>query len=169
MITINRHPLVVGVADSDAPEWGRHVLAEGRNAAFMDTSYLRALLDPADAKHEVAELSFKTLDASLYTSALVVAEAVRHFAKAKQVGQQWRWDRTRELKSLVIEQRRILVCSPPESVVRDALVELVQMQEAIIRLDLCDCLSMMLLDRLEHRRVLGFDDHFRAVGAQLEP
>lgn len=141
----------------------------GRNAAFVDTGYIRALLDERDERHATVRRFHEGLSASLYTSALVVAEAVRQFAKADQVSQDWRWARVESLTAIFARDYGITVCAPPDNVIGAALDELTEMQRFLVRLDLCDLVSMLVLDLLSHRRVLGFDDHFRSIGASLEP
>lgn len=131
--------------------------------------YIRALLDDRDDRHAAVARYHTGLRASLYTSALVVAEAARQFAKADQVPQDWRWTHVTDLASIISTSRRITVCAPPDEEIVEALAELTEMQKMLVRLDLCDLVSMRVLDALSHRRVLGFDDHFRSVGASLEP
>lgn len=135
----------------------------------IDTGYLRALIDDSDDLHPTVAEHWRLTRAIFYTTPLVVAEAVRQVAKHGGADQQWRWARVDETKVLVSDDRVILVCAPTEEVVRSAMTQLAAMQRELVRLDLCDCLSMVILDTLKHRRVLGFDNHFRSVGAALEP
>lgn len=169
MIVLGDHPLSIGVRREQAPGWLQPLIDAGRDAAFVDTGYLRALIDEGDAHHSVVSAHWRSTKAIFYTSPLVIAEAIRQLAKHGGVDQQWRWDKVSQTKALFIDDRMILVCAPPDEVVRLALVELVNMQRILLRLDLCDSLSMVILDAVQHRRVLGFDDHFRSVGAALEP
>jgi predicted nucleic acid-binding protein len=169
LIALGDHPLSLGVRRDEAPEWLWPLIDAGRDAAYVDTGYLRALVDDGDGHHAVVADHWRSTKAIFYTSPLVVAEAVRQVAKHGGVNQQWRWDRVNDTKVLFVDDRMILVCAPPDEVVRLALVELVNMQQILVRLDLCDSLSMVILNVLRHRRVLGFDDHFRSVGAALEP
>ena len=169
VIDVGAYALVLDVRASDVPAWLLPVVEGGRDAAFVDTGYIRALLDERDARHGVVRQFHEGLSASLYTSALVVAEAARQLAKAGRVDQAWRWDRVDALASIFVHQRRITICAPPDDVVAAGLRRLSEMQRVITGLDLCDLMSMVVLDMLNHRRVLGFDNHFRTIGASLEP
>jgi predicted nucleic acid-binding protein len=172
MIYIGDYPMNVGVATADAPAWSTHVLQAGRDAAFVDTGYLVALLNPHDQQHRVAREHWETTKAIFYTSSLVVSEIVRQMAKANgpTIDQNWRWDKVSAVNAMFVADRRVTLCSPPRALVLEALTELIAMQRELeSRLDLCDSVSMMILDQLRHRRVCGFDNHFRAVGASLEP
>ena len=161
---------MLGVGLEEAPEWLRPLLEAGRDAAYVDTWYLRALLDDYDDYHAVVDAHWEVTTANFYTSPLVVAEAVRHLAKhGGGVSHQWRWDRVNRTKTMIVDDRVILICAVPTQVFEHALVELVDMQQSLPKLDLCDSLSMVILNALQHRRVLGSDDHFRVVGAALEP
>jgi predicted nucleic acid-binding protein len=165
LIDVGKYGLVLEVSTEQVPPWLRPVIDAGRDAAFVDTSYLRALLDERDDRHGAVTAFHGGLSASLYTSALVVAEAARQFAKAKAVNQQWRWERVETLARILAVEQHMVICAPPDAAVRDALLALSDNQRLLGRLDLCDSLSMLVLDALRHRRVLGFDDHFRAIGA----
>lgn len=169
MIDVGSYSLVLDVAPTDVAPWLRPVVDAGRDAAFVDTGYIRALLDDRDERHAGVREFHEGLSANLYTSALVVAEAARQFAKAERADQQWRWERTSELAMILAVEQRMVICAPPEPVVRESFLLLREMQHTLVRLDLCDSLSLIVLDTLNHRRVLGFDNHFRAVGASLEP
>jgi predicted nucleic acid-binding protein len=144
-------------------------LEAGRDAAYVDTGYLRALLDPREELHPAVEDHWRVTNAVFYTSSLVAAEIVRQLAKASYVDQPWRWNKVASVKTMVVDAREILVCCPPTEVIHDALTALDEMQRALVRLDLCDSVSMVILDRLRHRRVCGFDEHFASIGALLEP
>lgn len=169
MINVGSYGLVLQVSANEVAPWLRPVIEAGRDAAFVDTSYIHALLDERDDRHAEVRRFHDGLSASLYTSALVVAESARQFAKGKSVEQSWRWQRVEELSALLSADQRMTICAPPEPVVRDALATLQEMQRIVGRLDLCDSLSMVVLNSLRHRRVLSFDDHFRSIGASLEP
>jgi predicted nucleic acid-binding protein len=169
MIDVGRYSLVLDVEAARVAPWLRPVLEAGRDAAFVDTGYLRALLDERDDRHGAVGAFHMGLSASLYTSSLVVTEAARQFAKASNVSQAWCWGRVEQLADVLSYERGITICSPPTEVIHDALGRLKPMQRVLGGLDLCDLVSMLVLDGLSHRRVLGFDNHFRAVGAALEP
>jgi len=169
MIDISGYGLVLAVSPVDVPPWLRPVVEAGRDAAFVDTGYIRALLDERDDRNAPVRAFHEGLSASLYTSALVVAEAARQFAKADRVGQDWRWERIDALADLLATEQQMVICAPPEDVVHKALATLRTMQRILLRLDLSNLVSLLVLEALRHRRVLGFDNHFRAVGASLEP
>jgi predicted nucleic acid-binding protein len=159
----------VGVELAQAPEWTKHVIDAGRDAAFVDTGYLRALLDDSDESHDVVRDHWQSARAVFYTSSLVLSETVRWVAKTGTRDQFWSRNTVTQAKALVVDDQLLLVCAPPRDIVHTAMNELVEMQENLPRLDLCDTLSMVILKLLEHRRVLSFDNHFRAIGATLEP
>lgn len=169
MISIGSYPLLLGVERPCAPRWAIPIIDAGRDAAYVDTGYLKALFDDADQYHTVARAHWQTTKAVLYTSSLVLGEVYRQFAKTGRRDQTWRWTCVRTVTQFVMVDRRILVCCPPHDVLERAIKELGEMQESLVRLDLCDSLSMVILDTMRHRRVLSFDDHFRSVGASLEP
>jgi predicted nucleic acid-binding protein len=170
LIALGDHPLTLGVTRDETPDWLVGLVDAGRDAAYVDTWYLRALLDDYDDHHAVVAAHWEATTANFYTSPLVIAEAVRQVAKhGEGVTQQWRWERVTQTKVMIVDDRSILICAPPEEALKLAFVELVEMQQSLPRLDLCDSLSMVILNALQHRRVLGSDDHFRYVGAALEP
>jgi predicted nucleic acid-binding protein len=170
LIDIGGHSLLIGVPRAEVPDWALAVLEQGRrDAAYVDTGYLRALVDPRDSHHAVVREHWRVNKTVAYTSSLVASEATRQLAKAKGVDQHWRWDKVESVKRLMIDDRSVIVCSPPRDVVLQAMAVLVELQRSLIRLGLCDCVTLLMLDVLRHRRVLGFDDHLNAVGASLEP
>lgn len=170
MIDVSDYSMQLGISWDEAPEWaGRLVELNRRDAAFVDTGYIRALLDTEDGNHVAAKQHWSQTKVLPYTSELVAAEAVRQLAKKKRVDQGWRWQRVEEIKSIVVDDERIVVCSPPREVIDDAFRNLLAWHRALHRLDLCDALTMVVLDAMRHRRVFGFDAHLRSMGAALEP
>jgi predicted nucleic acid-binding protein len=171
MIDLSGYPLVIGTVATSAPPWLARIVRAGKDAAYVDTGYLRALVDNHDASHSSIIAHFASSKAILYTSPLVVAEAARHLAKSKRIAvtQQWRWDRIHHVHDLVIANKRILVCAPEYSVVEEAVTALDASQRSVRGLDLCDALSIVILNHAQHRRVFGFDRDLTAFGAQLEP
>jgi predicted nucleic acid-binding protein len=164
------YSLTLGLARDRAPSWLVPLLEAGRDAAYVDTWYLRALLDEYDDYHGIVAEHWRQTTANFYTSPLVAAEAVRQVAKhGGGVTPHWRWGRVAYAKTIFVDDRLILVCAPPKEVFDHAFAELVDMQQGLPRLDLCDALSIVILNAAQHRRVLSSDDHFRSVGAQLEP
>lgn len=160
---------MLGVSSNDVAPWLRPVVDAGRDAAFVDTGYIRALLDERDDRNPLVRDFHEGLSASLYTSVLVVAEAARQFAKARGATQDWRWARVDELVAMLVTEHRMIICAPPKELVERGLASLRDMQRTLVRLDLADLVSVLVLDELRHRRVLGFDDHLRAMGASLDP
>ena len=170
MINIGRHPLTIGVPSSQVPSWSYELFTSGRrDAAFVDTGYLRALLDERDQYHSIAAEYFSSVDSIFYTSGFVLSEATRQMAKARRVAQGWRWERVERIKELTLDSGTVLVVTPPQDIVSRALSLLVDWQKVIVRLDLCDVISILALDVLEHRRVVGFDSDFAVLGATMEP
>jgi predicted nucleic acid-binding protein len=170
LINVGRHPLTLGLAFADAPSWASPVIDFGRrDAAFVDTGFIVALLRPADGLHELAKAHWENNSSLAYTTPLVAAEVVRQLAKSSSVTQPWRVERVSEVRRMIVDRNEIIVCETTRGLVHAALRELDEMQRTIDRLDLCDCLSMIVLDSLRHRRVFGFDSDFQIVGATLEP
>jgi len=77
MIDVGGHALVLDVAAADVEPWLQPVVEAGRDAAFVDTGYIHALLNDRDQRHGEVRNFHEGLSARLYTSALVVAEAAR--------------------------------------------------------------------------------------------
>lgn len=170
MIDVGHHPLTLGVGFAQAPSWATALVDLGRrDAAFVDTGFLVALLHSNDGLHELANEHWENNTFLTYTTPLVIAEVVRQLAKARAVPQPWRLERVSNVRRMIVDRKEIVVCDTPRELINAALRELDEMQKTIDRLDLCDCLSMMVLDSLMHRRVFGFDSDFQIVGATLEP
>lgn len=166
MIDVGAYSLTIGRTES-FPEWLQPVYGR-RDAAYVDTGFLRALLVPDDQYHELAALHWSSSKLFAYTSPLVVAEVARQFSKSQEARDRV-LQRAQEISRLCIADKEIAICAPPQDVVERALSVWVEHQLIVDRLDLCDALSFVILDTLKHRRVLGFDHHFNTIGASLEP
>lgn len=171
MIYLGNYNLLIGRPFNEVGEWFKPVLEKGRGAAFVDTCFLRALIYARDPLHDVSAQAFERAErqnTNCYTTALVLAEAVRQIVK--NGGGAVRESSLDKCTELVLDGGRVMVCSPPRDVVLDCYSELLRARKNVgPALDLCDLLSVTVLDHAHHRRVFGFDRHFSAFGAQLEP
>jgi hypothetical protein len=70
---------------------------------------------------------------------------------------------------LVVGGGRIVICNPPREFVLQCYQSLLEARLIDSKIDLCDILSMTVLDYARHKRVFGFDRHFSSHGATLEP
>jgi predicted nucleic acid-binding protein len=170
VIDIGGHPLAIGIPFDQAPLWADAIVGVGRrDAALVDTGYLRALLDPSDGYHEIASEHWNSSSLAPYTTPLVLGETVRQMAKYGGASQPWRIERVSEVRRIVVDRAEIIICGTTKELIHQALRAVDEMQHIIDKLDFCDCLSMTVLDALQHRRVLGFDSDFSTIGASLEP
>lgn len=170
MLDLNRHNLLIGRPLQDTADWFQPVIDRGRGAVFMDTGFLRALLIESDQYASEARRHFaNSTGSNFYTTDLVLAEAVRQFVKGSAATFASRKHRVAEIRRLVLDGASIWLCSPPREFVLRAFERMTELHETLPDLDLTDCLSLSVLDYAEHRRVFGFDDHFRSFGAALEP
>lgn len=137
---------------------------------FVDTGFIKALIDHADAYSAAARRHFSSSRGiTYYTTNLVLAEVARQIAKDKGSDFPTRSTWFGRCTELLISTETIYVCSPPRDVVLEAYALLTSARESIPKLDLCDALSVVVLDYAKHRRVFGFDSHFTSFGANLEP
>jgi predicted nucleic acid-binding protein len=167
MIDLSPYPLTIGTTSGEP--WMQPVLDRGRGAAFVDTGFIRALMDGNDRYHARAESHFKRATVNCYTTSLVLAEAIRQVAKSDGLNYRMRTQWFDFCKSALIDTERIYVCVPPRIVLMEAFRELESMRPSLPDLDLCDTLSIAVLNHASHKRVFGFDSHFTTFGAQLEP
>jgi predicted nucleic acid-binding protein len=169
MIDLGAYDLLVGV-EKPWPLWAEPLdQANRRDAAFVDTSYLAALLNPEDERHGVVTRHARSTRVLRYTTSFVVCETVRQIVKGGYARLNVRQARVSECKRVTLDDGDILICSPSREMVAAGYSALQEMQMTFTKLDLCDAISFVTLDALRHRRVLGFDHHFRSAGAQLEP
>jgi len=175
MIDLSLYNLTLGRTLEGAAEWFRPVLDRGRGAALIDTGFLRAMIDENDQYAFDARKYYDDSAPSthFYTTSLVLAETVRQIAKGKPRGghvdyamrQRW-FDQCSEI---LIDRTYVFVCHPPRELLISAYQELRATRQIMPSLDLCDALSVSVLDYAQHRRVFGFDGHFNTFGAQVEP
>jgi predicted nucleic acid-binding protein len=168
MLDLTRHSPRIERSLDDADEWFRPVIDNGRGAAFVDTSFLIALISADDQFHDAAERLFDNSTARYYTTAMVVAEAVRQIVKGANRAREGLLERCTEF---VLRNALVVVCSPPREFVLQSYREFIEIRGSIdVKLDFGDYISMAVLDYARHRRVFGFDRrHFTALGALLEP
>ncbi len=170
MLDLNDYGLVIGRPSDSTADWFEPVLSRGRGAVFLDTGFLRALLiDDDQYVNEAREHFAKSKQQNFYTTDLVLAEIVRQSAKDSSADYPTRRRRVSECGRLILGDAFVWICSPPRDFVLHAFETLIEARETREDLDLTDCLSLAVLDYAEHRRVFGFDDHFRIFGAALEP
>ena len=168
MFNLANHPLKIGTGNPG--DWFKPVLDRGRGAAFVDTGFIRALIDERDKYHTRAIRHFEqALDTNYYTTSLVLAEAIRQVAKTDRINYSMRAQWFDSCTKMMITTSRVYVCVPSREVLMEAYSELAVMRQSIPDLDLCDALSMSVLNHAEHKRVFGFDGHFSTFGASLEP
>lgn len=154
---------------SAVDSWFQPVVHRGRDAAFLDTGFLRALVDPTDSHHGIAQMHFSESSGNFYTTNLVLAELVRQIVKHRQADYVTRQNMYQQCYDLLGAGNIVCVCSPPKAVLEDAYSQLGSLRPTNSSLDLCDALSMVVLNYACHNRILGFDSHFRIVGGRLEP
>jgi predicted nucleic acid-binding protein len=168
---LSTYSLGIDRAYEGVQDWFRPVLDRGRGAAFVDTGFLKAIINDKDPLAPPAKRHYEESVAgtNFYTTSLVLAEAVRQVAKQKGIDfptQQRQFERCSEL---LIDRAHVFVCHPPREVLMSAYEALRETRQTEPTLDLSDALSIAVLDYARHRRVFGFDGHFRTFGAQLEP
>lgn len=161
-------PIIRAPADSE--DWFQPVINRGRGAAFIDTGFLRGLLDETDQYHTISKLHFDEIKGtSLYTTSFVLLEVTRQISKNKQISR----DKSREMldyaANLMVEDQVILVCVPSRRIIDLSLNRLCELRRTVNKLDLCDVTSITVLEYAQHARVLGYDQHLSYFGAQLEP
>jgi predicted nucleic acid-binding protein len=170
VVDLSPFDLVIGRSFETVAEWFEPVLQRGRQAAFVDTGFLRALIVDDDQFATEARPHFQAAQQTrFYTTNLVLAETVRQLAKDSASDYPTKSRRFGTCTELVIGAAPIWVCAPPRDVVLAAYTELLSLRIVVPDLDLTDCLSLAVLKYAEHRRVFGFDSHFRVFGAALEP
>ena len=169
MVDLSTYGLTIGRSVARAAAWFAPVLSRGRGAVFVDTGFLRALFDGADQYASLARTLFDETSANFYTTDLVLAEVVRQIAIKDGIDHPTRERWFNSCTDLLVDSGTILVCVPPADVLFKAYDELRVARNTDPRLDLCDLLSVTVLDYAQHRRVFGFDRHYGIFGAQLEP
>ena len=169
MLNLSDYPLNIGIAEKEAAEWFYPVLDRGRGAAFIDTGFLRGLFFDNDPYATTARSYFASASGNFYTTNLVLAETVRQISKAKGTDVPTKTVMFGKCTHLLVDTNTIYVCAPPRSLIMNAYRELKEIRQSIPALDLCDLLSIAVLEHAQHRRVFGFDSHFTTYGAQLEP
>lgn len=175
MIDLSTYNLTIGRDYEGSAEWFRPVLDRGRGAALVDTGFLRAIIDDNDQYSPSAKRHYRESLSStnFYTTSLILAETVRQIVKGKSRGRRLDHDTKQrwfsQCSEILVDRELIFVCYPPRELLIKAYQELRETRQILQSLDLCDALSISVLDYAEHRRVFGFDTHFGTFGAQLEP
>jgi predicted nucleic acid-binding protein len=169
MFDLTKYSVRVDLPYQQADDWFKPVLNRGRDAVFIDTSFLKGLIDYTDQYTTPARLHFASAKANFYTTNLVLAETVRQIAKTGGIDWVTKTRRFSRCDDLLIDTERVFVCTPPREVILEAYGELKEARSWSQSLDLCDILSVTVLNYAHHRRVFGFDNDFKQFGAMLEP
>lgn len=169
MYNLSKFNLTIGSGLNEVDDWFQPVWKRGRGAAFIDTGFIKALLDDKDQYATPARRFFASVKDNFYTTNLVLTEVVRQIAKDRGVDFPTRTAWFDKCSEIIINTEQILVCAPSRDVILDAYRELRTARLTQPTLDLCDIVSVAVLTHAQHRRVFGFDAHFRNFGAQLEP
>lgn len=170
MIDLSTYNPQIGCQEPNVPEWLRPVIFRGRGAAFVDTGFLKALIDQRDQYHDIAKAH---LDASVvtnfYSTSLVLNEVVRQIAKEKGIDYPTRNAWFGKCTELFFDHDSIYVCQPPRDIIIETYDQLSIDRDVLPDLDLCDALSINVLKYAKHNRVFGFDSHLTIFGASIEP
>lgn len=169
MVDLSSYNLTIGRPAKEVADWFRPVLDRGRGAAFVDTGFLKALIFEGDQYATPARSLFNRASGNFYTTSLVLAEVVRQITKDTGASHPTKTLMFSKCTELMIDTGTIFVCVPPRDVVLGAYQELRDARVFLPSLDLCDLLSITVLEHAQHRRVFGFDSHFSSFGASLEP
>jgi predicted nucleic acid-binding protein len=169
MFDLTKYSVRVAIPFQQTADWFMPVLNRGRDAVFVDTGFLKALIDHTDQYTTPARLHFAIAKANFYTTNLVLAETVRQIAKTKGIDWVTKTRRFGRCDDLLIDTGRIFVCAPPRELILEAYGELKEARLWSRSLDLCDILSVTVLNYANHRRVFSFDNDFKQFGAMLEP
>lgn len=169
MFDLSKYGVRIALPYQQVDDWFKPVFDRGRDAVFVDTGFLKALVDHTDQFSPVARLHFDSAKANFYTTNLVLAETVRQIAKESGVDWVTKTRRFGRCDELLIDSGRIFVCAPPREVILQAYDELKDARTWSQSLDLCDILSVTVLNYAHHGRVFSFDNDFRQFGAKLEP
>lgn len=170
MIDLSSFSTQIGRDLKEVDGWFRPVFDRGRSAVFVDTGFLRALILP-DQWSDLAQLQFAGAKrTNFYTTTFVFGELVRKIAKSKvrNAGQRHQW--FDECRSLLVEPGTIGLCSPPAELTKRAYKELLEAKSRPLGLDLCDAVTVKVMEYAQHRRIFSFDrKHLLAFGALVEP
>lgn len=129
------------------------------NSLFLDTSFIIALEDADDQNHDKAMLywrKFKKKPCKLVTTSYIFDETVTllkrrlGFVKASEVGK-------RLLESSLIEMVYIL----QEDFIKGWEMFLKHKDKGY---SFTDCLSFLMMEKMNINKALTFDEHFRQIG-----
>ena len=169
MLSLTKYGVRIALPYQEVDDWFEPVLNRGRDAVFVDTGFLKALVDDTDQFSNIATLHFASAKANFYTTNLVLAETVRQIAKEGGVDWVTKKRRFGQCDELLIDSGTIFVCAPPREVILEAYDELKDARTWSQSLDLCDILSVTVLNYAHHRRIFTFDNDYRQFGAKIEP
>lgn len=156
-------------APEESEDWLRPVIRNGRGAAFIDTGFLRGLLDETDQYHEISKLHFEEISGTaLYTTSFVLLEVTRQIAKHKQAPKNRINAMLEDAASIFLNDATVTICVPNRRIIDLSIRRLCELRLQL-ELDLCDVTSISVLEYAQHSRVLGYDQHLAYFGAQLEP
>lgn len=156
-------------ASENSEDWLQPVIRNGRGAAFIDTGFLRGLLDETDQYHDISRIHFEDISGTaLYTTSFVLLEVTRQIAKHKQVSKFQIDNMLIQAEALFVNDTVITICIPNRRIVDLSMRRLCELRRQV-DLDLCDVTSISVLEYAQHSRVLGYDQHLAYFGANLEP
>lgn len=120
MLDLSKYGAQIAVPYKEADDWFKPVLDRGRDGVFVDTAFLKALVDHKDHFSPVARPHFDSAKANFYTTSLVLAETVRQIAKTKGVDWTTKMRRFGRCEELLIDNDRVFVCAPPRELIIQA-------------------------------------------------
>lgn len=126
------------------------------NAIFLDASFWIAIRDQRDAEFPLAQAIFGQAGrarCSLVTTALVAAETHAYFSKSHV-----RFRILEDMESVGAIQIEPLNAADQPTAIK--LLRAFRDKE----FSLCDAISFVVMERLNIRRALSFDRHFRQYG-----
>lgn len=128
------------------------------NRVFVDTSGFYASLNRRDAHHRHAAQLFhqaQTEQWLLFTTNFVIAESHALILIRMGRGHAWRF-----LQAITTGQINIIRAEPDDERRARAIIEQYHDKD----FSYCDALSFAVMERLEIREAIAFDDHFRQYG-----
>jgi len=153
MVNLSSYNLTIGRPTSEVADWFRPVLNRGRGAAFVDTGFLKGLFFDKDQYASPARSLFSRASGNFYTTSLVLAEVVRQITKDSGADYPTKTLMFNQCTELMIDTGTIFVCVPPRDILLEAYQELRDARVSQPSLDLCDLLSITVLEHAQHRRV----------------
>ncbi|MBW4691536.1 MAG: PIN domain-containing protein [Lyngbya sp. HA4199-MV5] len=126
---------------------------------FIDTSYLIAILDPNDDRHEMAKAVSQALgDYRATTSEMVLTELLNYFSS-----------KGRNFRQMALRTTDNLRSSPDVEIIPQTSEQFEQARQYYRQrpdkaYSLTDCASMLIMQKREIQDVLTHDRHFQQEG-----